>query len=298
MALTHVPCLCGADDTAALFHRPYGEAEPSADFLATTDRFENYGRVVRCRSCGLVYTDPRPEDSFLLQGYADSADTQYAEEAANRSINAYLSLNTIRRFLKGGRLLDVGCALGYFLNAARVDFEVTGVEPSVWAADQARSRFKVEVRTGTLLEQSFPDGSFDAVTMIDVLEHLGDPASMLDEVRRVLKPGGLLYLVTPDIDSLSARLLRGYWWGLRPAHLYYFSRRTLDSLLRKKGFDPALSHSFGRIFSYGYWASRLASYPALVRKPVETLVSLLGFEHKILYLDTRDSMEVVAVRRD
>lgn len=297
MALVHTPCLCGADDGATLFHRPYSE-EPSADFLATTDRFGNYGRVVRCRSCGLVYTDPRPGDSFLLQGYADSADTQYAEEAANRSINAYLSLNTMRRFIKGGRLLDVGCAAGYFLNAARVDFEVTGVEPSLWAAAQARSRFKVEVRDGTLQKQAFPAGSFDALTLIDVLEHLSDPASVLEEARRVLKPGGLLYLVTPDIESLSARLLRGYWWGLRPAHLYYFSRRTLASLLREKGFDIALSHSFGRIFSYGYWASRLSSYPALLRKPVETLVSLLGFEHKILYINTRDSMEVVAVRRD
>ena len=296
--LKHVPCLCGHDDYRVLYDRPYAlTSDHLGDFLATTDRFENYGRIVRCRRCALVYTNPRLEDSLIFRGYADSRDENYVEEASNRSINAHISVGALRRFRKGGRLLEVGSSLGYFLNAARVDYEVTGVEASRWAAEEARRKFGVPVKTGSLQEQHFEDGGFDIVCQIDVIEHVTDPVALLNECCRVLKPGGLLYVVTPDIDSLSAMLLRGKWWGLRPAPLYYFSRRTLTDLLEKIGLEIVLARSFGRIFSLGYWASRLKSYPALVHRPIDRVIYLLDIHEKLMYINTRDSMELVAKKR-
>ncbi len=293
-------CLCGSSRSRVLFHRPYepGAFSECGDFGATTDRFQNYGRIVRCLDCGHVFTNPRPAAPELLDGYGSCVDQEYLAESSSRSINAHLSLNTIKRFVRSGRLVEAGASVGYFLNAARADFEVTGLEPSRWACDIARERFKLDMRQEPVAGlDKFPAESLDVVAMIDVVEHLADPAAAAAGAARALKPGGLLYLVTPDIASLSATLLGGYWWGLRPAHIHYFSRASLGRLLAAAGFEVVGAASFGRIFSYGYWASRVRHYPAPVHKTLTGLIRLFGVENKFLYLNTRDAVEVCARKR-
>ncbi|MBI5209524.1 MAG: class I SAM-dependent methyltransferase [Elusimicrobia bacterium] len=294
MKLSEAACLCGSREHKTLYERPYPRVFVPEDFNATTDRFDAYGRIVRCSSCRLVFTNPRPDDAFITEGYAASADDQYADEAPSRAINAHLCLATIRRFIREGRLLEVGCAAGYFLNAARSDFDVEGVEPSRWAAESAARRFGVAVHAATLPEARLAAEGYDVVVLVDVIEHLTDPVGALAECRRLLKPGGWLYLVTPDIDSLSAKVLRGSWWGLRPAHFYYFSPKTLSALLEKAGFETALCRSYGRMFTLDYWSSRLKNYPALVRVFVERTISTMQVRDKFVYINTRDSFELVA----
>ncbi|MFA6317146.1 MAG: class I SAM-dependent methyltransferase [Elusimicrobiota bacterium] len=294
MKLSEIDCLCGARDYAVLYERPYPRVLTEVDFNATTDRFDAYGRIVRCRACGHVYTNPRPEAGLIARGYAETADPEYVQESSSRAINAHLCLATIKAFAGEGRLLEVGCSAGYFLNAARTDFSVTGVEPSRWAAAEASRRFGVSVHAGTLAEAGFAGGTFDVCALVDVIEHLTDPVAVLAECRRVLKPGGHLYLVTPDIGSLSAKLLRGAWWGLRPAHLHYFNKATLTALLSGMGFETLLCRSYGRMFTLDYWSSRLKNYPALVRAFVERSIGVLRVKDKFVYINTRDSVEVVA----
>lgn len=296
LPLETVPCaLCGGLDSRPRFTTPSPwEAGAGAHFAATTDVFGAYGTVVECAGCGLVFTNPRPTPEALLAGYAENEDPDYESERDARCMNAHMSLAVLRRHAPGGRLLEIGCAQGFFLNAARVSYDVRGVEPSRSAREYAAGALKLDVPAATMEEARFPDASFDVVAMIDVIEHLADPLGALREAARVLRPGGVLYLVTPDIDSLSAKLLRGRWWGLRPAHVYYFSRATMAGMLKEAGFTVAESRSYGRIFSWGYWLSRLANYPALVRVPVGALIEAIGIRDKFLYLDTRDSMQVVA----
>ncbi|MBI4376048.1 MAG: class I SAM-dependent methyltransferase [Elusimicrobia bacterium] len=298
--LEDVACnLCGSRGGRALFDRPYtARAEDSAVFAATTDEFQDYGRIVRCLDCGLVYTNPRPSAACLAEGYGACVDESYLAESSSRSINAHLSLRTIKRFVGSGRLLEIGCATGYFLNAARADFDVAGLDLSQWACEVARRRFRLDVYAEDFLRTTrFPAGSFDAIALIDVIEHLTDPKAALARAAEWLRPGGVLYLVTPDIGSLSARLLRGYWWGLRPAHIYYFDRSSMRRMLRDHGLEPVLVKSFGRIFSYAYWVSRLRHYPRPVHASVSAAVRWLDIGDKLLYLDTRDSMEICAVKR-
>ncbi len=299
--LEQVPCgLCGSRRSRALFERPYSpDTFAGGDsFAASTDEFNDYGRIARCLDCGLVYTNPRPTRATLVRGYGESVDEVYAQEASSRSMNAHLSLSVIKRFAAGGRLLEVGASAGYFLNAARVDFEVAGLEPSAWACGIARRRFKLEVYPETLEEcRRFEPASFDAVAMIDVIEHLCDPAAALKAAARLIKPGGLLYLVTPDIGSLSSRVLRGAWWGLRPAHITYFDKETMRRMLEGAGFEVVHAGSFGRIFTYGYWLSRLRHYPSFLYKTVARLIDLFDIKDKFLYINTRDSMEVCARRK-
>ena len=171
-----------------------------------------------------------------------------------------------------------------------------GVEPSHWAVEHARTRLGLDVHQGTLDDLPSTAGSFDVVAFNDVIEHVTDPQAMLRRAADFLRPGGILYLITPDIGSLSARILRGRWWGLRPAHLYYFSAETLTRMLRQAGLEPVLLRSYGRIFTYGYWLSRIRSYPALVYRSAATVIRRLEIQDKFLYLNTRDSIELCARR--
>ncbi|MEK7232348.1 MAG: class I SAM-dependent methyltransferase [Elusimicrobiota bacterium] len=292
--------LCGADRTQVVFHRPYQVAAicDNAVYTASTDEFQDYGRIVRCLDCGLIYTNPRPLPGSLLKGYADCVDENYLAESSSRSINAHLSLNTLKRFIKSGKLLEVGASTGYFLNAARTDFDVVGLEPSEWAGRIARERFKLDVYPESFLTtQRFAPCSLDCVAMIDVIEHLPDPARAMARAAELLRPGGILYLVTPDVSSLSARILGSYWWGLRPAHIYFFDGRTLGKMLDKAGFEVLQVESFGRIFSWGYWAGKMRHYPAWIYQPLLWMIRSLGIEEKVLYINTRDSMEVLARKR-
>ncbi|MBI5631772.1 MAG: class I SAM-dependent methyltransferase [Elusimicrobia bacterium] len=295
--IEEVPCnLCGKDQSKIRYQSLEGWPGDGGQYAATTDRFGAYGTIRQCLSCGLVYTSPRVKAGAIHQAYEETQDQDYFLEADSRSINAYLALSMVRRFAPSGRLLEVGCATGFFLNAARLTYEVHGVEPSRWARDYARENLKLEISERDLKTARFPDGHFDVVAAIDVIEHVPDPAGLLAEIRRVLKPGGVLYLVTPDIDSLSARLLRGKWWGLRPAHIYYFSPKTLQELLRRQGYETALCRSYGRIFTWNYWLSRLTNYPKFLSRALAAVIRTFGVEDKFLYLDTRDSMQIIARR--
>ena len=170
-----------------------------------------------------------------------------------------------------------------------------GLEPSVWACEEARRRFGLECYPESFeAAPSIKGKFFDVVVMSDVIEHLLDPKDALASCRSFLKTGGILYLVTPDIGSLSAKLMRGYWWGLRPAHIYYFSRATMTQMLRDNGFEVLMIKSFGRIFSYAYWLSRLRHYPKLISGPLSGAIRFLGLQNKLVYIDTRDSMEICA----
>jgi 2-polyprenyl-3-methyl-5-hydroxy-6-metoxy-1,4-benzoquinol methylase len=203
------------------------------------------------------------------------------DEDASRSINAHFSLNTIGQFTSRGTLLDVGCSTGYFLNAARLHFEASGVEPSLWAATFARERLKLPVTDGTLENVRLPSGSQDVVTMIDVIEHLADPLATLKEIHRVLKPGGLLYLVTPDVASLTARL-------------YYVSPVTLRKILAEAGFETVLLRSFGRVFTLNYWLSRMRHYSAPVNRLLRWGIEHWSLGRKLVYINTMDSIECCA----
>lgn len=136
-----------------------------------------------------------------------------------------------------GKLLDVGCGNGWFLSEMRdLGWEVVGVEPDGEAVRVARERFGLNVYEGTLEEVGFSDDNFDAITMNHVVEHLWDPVSTLRECRRVLKPGGKLVVVTPNIKSLGHRLFKKAWLHLDPPrHLYLFSLHTLKVCAEQAG---------------------------------------------------------------
>jgi SAM-dependent methyltransferase len=250
--LEQVACdLCGADDSEELF----------------IGRDEWYGGVgtfptVRCRQCGLIYINPRPDPQTIGQYYpTDYAPYFLAVEDEpswwqrfNRRLALRKRLRLVQRQLpRPGHVLDVGCATGSFLVALRsAGWQVQGIEFNPQAADYARRRHGLEVVTGTLADGHFPDSQYDLVIFWDVLEHVHHPRQTLSEAARITKPGGWLLLVLPNPDSLEARWFGQYWAGWdTPRHLYVYSRDVLRRLLSETGWQMgATSCITGRIWLF------------------------------------------------
>lgn len=144
-------------------------------------------------------------------------------------------------------MLDIGCGEGLFLSIARsMGWQAEGVEPSVAASTRAREAHNLLVFTGTLEQAKFPSSHFDVIFMWDVIEHLKNPSEVMNEVNRILKPGGLLLVYTPNYSSLVyivARFLyklsvKSFLKNLHTAkHVYFFTPRTLTQLLNKHNFE-------------------------------------------------------------
>jgi SAM-dependent methyltransferase len=251
--------------------------------------------VVRCDGCGLIYLSPRPTPATIGRYYpVDYGPHTAPVQAARRRISRwdaryglYKQLRAISRFEPGGRLLDVGCGTGDMLAFAREHgWEVAGVEPVVTAAAYCRDVLGLPVRTGDLEAAAFPDAYFDVVSLWNVFEHLYDPAGTLLELRRVLRPGGLLVLAVPNPASVDARLFGPAWIGYEvPRHLYTFPPAVLDRMLAGAGFQvvrrACLSSSYHVFFlSVLFWLQdrpRLRrAVPWVRRAQVSRLLRLLA----------------------
>ncbi len=210
------------------------------EFLFLKDEFS----IVRCRACHLVFVGNQLDqiDFSVLYGeaYYQSEDkrlfSNYLAEEPERLASARSRVDKLRRLKSSGRLLDVGCAAGFFLEAAKPYYDVTGVELSEFSSNYAREHFKLNVLTCGLEQAGFPDESFDVVTLWDVIEHVSDPSAVMAEVSRILKPGGIVVVATGDARSFHARRSLQEWPLMAPPwHLYYFSRATLTSLGEQSG---------------------------------------------------------------
>lgn len=141
-------------------------------------------------------------------------------------------------FRPGGRLLDIGCGHGWYVRIMRDwGWDAIGVEADGGAAARGRAAYGVDIRPGSLEEQRFPDGAFDAVSIRHVFEHVPDPAATLREIRRVLRPGGWLGMAMPNGRSLGSRWFGRAWRGFSPPwHLHLFSPTSLSRILVDSGF--------------------------------------------------------------
>jgi 2-polyprenyl-3-methyl-5-hydroxy-6-metoxy-1,4-benzoquinol methylase len=207
--------------------------------------------VVQCEQCGLIYQNPRPTLDEMAAHYPPEYDP-YVDVTASHETQSWLYRQAIdygmtkrgrfvtRHHQAGGRLLDVGCAAGLFLRSMRKfdGWQVEGVEISEYAARIAHEQYGLKVHVGTLEAANFPDQSFAAVTIWDVLEHLHDPAETLAEIYRILEPGGVVVIRVPNMASWFARVFGRYWAGLdAPRHLYFYSPKTLAEALQQAGFQ-------------------------------------------------------------
>jgi 2-polyprenyl-3-methyl-5-hydroxy-6-metoxy-1,4-benzoquinol methylase len=221
------------------------DAEPLLDKRGYT--------FVRCRGCAMVYVNPQVDDEMLERLYAKSLAnemwidvlTSDAERHHNIPHHDWL-LERMEEFQDGRLLLDVGCSIGDFLAQARNrGWDGTGMELGERATAYARDVHKLHVIEATLEESRLPDASFDAVAMLSILEHLPQPKRALREVHRILRPGGALGVIVPNVQSLAVMVLRAQTRTFTGRnHPNYFSLTTLTRLLSQVGFRVVAAETY------------------------------------------------------
>ena len=212
-------------------------------FLRAPDRF--HGRIeaydlVRCSGCsGVWLTDP-PAPHDMSYHYDDDYHQTIAiggEQAAASRWQRQRDL--ILGFRQSGSILDIGCSSGGFLGTLKGKaWKLYGIEMEASTAAKARANSGAEVFVGDAVDAPFPANGFDAITCFDVLEHVYEPRQVLMKVLEWLKPGGIFYVVVPNIDSWESRFFGSYWYGLElPRHLSHFSPSSLRHLTGSLGFE-------------------------------------------------------------
>ncbi|NOZ21472.1 MAG: class I SAM-dependent methyltransferase [Planctomycetes bacterium] len=199
-------------------------------------------RLVRCRDCGVGMLHPPPTDADMRELYDKSYfASKYVETQQLAARSAPKRVAWVERFTSAGVLLDIGCGTGGFLaEAAQRGWQVKGIEVSPWAAEEARRRHGVEVIAESATDADFPEGTFDAITFWDALEHLPQPGTVLRRCRRWLKPDGVLVIRVVNCGSYNATVLGIRWRGWAvPYHLFHFSPRSIRAGLRAAGFETA-----------------------------------------------------------
>lgn len=239
--------------------------------------------LVRCENCDLVFVSNPPSESELSEMYSfdsgyhaklevDAFTTKFHKREADRNLDLLL------RHAKAGRLLDIGCSTGMFLVAAKkAGWVGVGLEYSPDSSRVARDVHGLDVRTGALAMDTYAPNSFDVITLWDVIEHIPNPKQAMELISRILAPGGLLMLKTPNVDGIypttSFRLARALnFWGHPepPGHLFQFSVKTLQRLATESGFEAIAVHhqripitySFGTVRSW-FRSIKWAAYCAL-----------------------------------
>lgn len=210
-------------------------------------------RMVRCHECHFVYRNPRPTASDVHWSYAEEwTSLEQEERVGDRRTDQF------RRFLdlypgRPGRLLDIGCGYGFFLKMAKGrGWEAVGIDLHPKGIAYAKERLQVDALLGDLRDVDFPDGSFDLVTLWNVVECVPDPVELLRQARRVLKRGGTIFIRTQNeawqrfsfrLTSLLSRLGWKRLFEKNPFptfvfHMSSFSRSTLRRLIEQTGFEP------------------------------------------------------------
>jgi SAM-dependent methyltransferase len=278
--------------------RPYKKGTFSPDHL-TQDQIKitdsQYGAtwdLSICRDCGHIFANPAPSAEYLLSLYRLTEDPLYEEEAAGRSKNFLRILSFLEKLSpEKGPLFDVGAATGILLGLAeRRGWQPDGIEPSSWAVRVAEEKYHLRLREGYFETAPLREGHYSAVTMIDFIEHTPRPYDAVKKAGQILRPAGILALVTPDIHALAARIAGRKWWHFRPAHLSFFSRSSLAALLGRAGFSIFGERRYTWTFSAHYLVSRRPSLQSFSRNP-----SLASFLKRIpLKLALGDSFEIYA----
>jgi len=217
-------------------------------FLTRADRFNGeVFQFVSCTQCELVYLNPRPTQLELAKYYPANYEAYHSSEDLNLSVEERdirraldIQLNFVEKLVPSrGHLLDIGCATGNFMWAARErGWEVRGIELIESAARIAQERYGLNVEIGSLETVEWPDACFNIITLWDVLEHLPDPKGALKHCHNLLVPGGLLIFSIPNLKSFDRYLFHRVWIGWdAPRHFNMFSEITIKRLFELTGFE-------------------------------------------------------------
>lgn len=262
----------------------------SQSFAITDSDYGHTGELYKCRECGFLQcTDIRNALSF----YEELEDEEYEAGRAERALQARKLLELVAREKPSGRLVDIGAGSGILVEQAIArGYLAEGVEPSRWLQEQATSR-GLPVHVGEFPHEAIETG-IDVVMLVDVIEHVSNPVSILRRMRECMADNGIGLVVTPDVGSLAARFLGTRWWHFRFAHIGYFDKKTLLCALKRAGLEPIRIGRPKWYFPVDYLLERVNHYlPSFLRLPAAPFLNNI-----VIPLNLRDSLYVLFRKSD
>ncbi len=280
-----------------------------SEHLSKTIYPQYYPRIKKCNNCGLIYTNPRLKELYLRKLYSrdyfqnKNSSTfgyqNYLEDQKKIKTTFRKRLKEIEKIKSPGKLLDVGCALGFFMETASENgWQVEGVEISKFAADYIKKNPNFTTFIGDFQKIDLKTKQYDLITLWDVIEHLTNPADVFKKIHTLLKEDGLIVITTPDVGSFPAKITKHRWVGykLSDEHLTYFSYQTLERILDLAGFKIIKSHHVGKYVSFSMFSDRVGLYSRRISQVLSLLNHFLPRDFSF-YVSALDIICVYAVKK-
>lgn len=224
--------------------------------------------LLKCRKCGLLFAEDYAADRSHLydSSYwvwdAGEGESEKMISEAKKTAFAY-QLSNLKKYIRpeGKKILDVGTGFGYLLEVAEESgFDCRGIDISGKAVEMSSKKFPGKIARGDLISADYPDDYFDVVSMVDVLEHIAKPHEIISEARRILKPGGLLFIISPNNSSITRFLAGKNWFQYKYEHVLFFNKKSLKFLLEKHGFRLLEFKLNRKRFNLAYYEAYFQKY--------------------------------------
>ena len=266
---------------------------------------KNECEVARCTKCSLVQITSIPSQEAIEAIYAESyfdRGKYVLDAAAKREQSRRLHWMEKSGLKEGAKVLDAGCATGDFIETCKDKYDIWGLDISEHAINIAKERFPEianKLSAGRVEDQDYPDGFFDAIVLWDVLEHLPDPLAVINSLARILKPGGIISLSTPNVGALTPKLMGKYWAFMTPPeHLFLFDKKSLSMLFEKANFSLTKWVSKGKWANVAFLTHKLhRMFPKLVPHSLFEQTKKSFLKQLILYVPTGDIQYASAIKQ-
>jgi 2-polyprenyl-3-methyl-5-hydroxy-6-metoxy-1,4-benzoquinol methylase len=208
------------------------------DFTVSRETFS----IVQCTSCNFKFTNPRPESDSIGNYYQSDDYISHSNTSKGfinftykiiRKYTLLKKLQLISKFYKTGSILDIGCGTGEFLNTCKdAQWKTVGIEPDDKTRKTASDRYALNIYSEDYLHE-LQDESFEIITMWHVLEHVPFLNERIKDLKRLVKPNGIIIIAVPNCDSLDAKIYKENWAAYDvPRHLYHFTPQTLEHVFK------------------------------------------------------------------
>lgn len=251
--IEHSCTVCDGHASTIIFS-PWNNENDPIKLYGAASGIQGTQQLVKCLDCGMIFENPRFDAQTIVNGYIASQEAEHDSQYPMRVASFYRALKKHARYLpaRGSKVLDIGTAGGAFLEAAsQYGFDAYGMEPSNDLVSRGKAR-GLQIEQGTIEDHRFELYSFDMVCLWDVIEHLPHPKAALHEIKKLLKPDGILLINYPDIGTWQAKLAGKRFWWILSVHLHHFTKNTISDICRRSGFLPFSFKKYWQILEFGY----------------------------------------------
>jgi 2-polyprenyl-3-methyl-5-hydroxy-6-metoxy-1,4-benzoquinol methylase len=228
-------------------------------------------QLAQCLSCSLAFSEDYNVDrsSIYAGNYAawhESSDNDEKIISHAKRVTFEKQLENLKKYttVKNKTLLDIGTGNGYLLEAAQdMGFDCQGVDISKNSTSIANKKFPGKIKTGSFLDLDYPDNYFDVITLTDVLEHISDPHGLFTKISSILKTGGIVFIISPNYNSLSRKVLGKKWFQYKYEHVLYYNKKSIEYLIKHHGFQLLCFKNNKKNFSIYYYMAYFKKYSFL-----------------------------------